>query len=373
MPFVHGHEPLSRLLMPSGTDFVEWFNTTTGGLKRRLLIGAHLARVFRYLHLSGLAYCDLSPANTLIAKDPRVVSLCLIDSDNLSETVMADTLVLGTPRYMAPEILKGYARPDSLTDSFSLAVILFELLRLGHPLLGDDVLEGPPTGEEPALRGELPFVEHPTDDRNRSSTQLPSAVSCTKAIDRLFQRVFVDGLVSRLDRPTPLDWEEACLLAADHLSTCKECGSAFYPTALTPEARTTACAWCDTVQDIPPFLVFYDVAYAEGRYAQKKCDIASFVVSKSSKALVSRHAFSGLKGIAGDELVATVKMGKRKATVELENRSSDRLYIVSPPSVMPEPLAPSATCLIEPNTLVYFDIPQENRAVRVAKLVIRQG
>ena len=43
---------------------------------------------------------------------------------------------------MAPEIMNKQVSPDIFTDAYSLAVILFELLRVGHPYVGDMVEDG---------------------------------------------------------------------------------------------------------------------------------------------------------------------------------------------------------------------------------------
>ena len=44
--------------------------------------------------------------------------------------------ILGTPRFMAPEIVRGDSLPSIQTDLFSLAVLLFYLFVVHHPLEG---------------------------------------------------------------------------------------------------------------------------------------------------------------------------------------------------------------------------------------------
>ena len=61
--------------------------------------------------------------------------MAIVDCDNigLDEGHIA---VLGTPRFMAPEIVHGESMPCAATDLYSLAVMLFFLLMHGHPLDG---------------------------------------------------------------------------------------------------------------------------------------------------------------------------------------------------------------------------------------------
>ena len=43
---------------------------------------------------------------------------------------------MGTPTFMAPEIVRGEAYPSRNTDKYSLAVLLFYMMMLHHPLDG---------------------------------------------------------------------------------------------------------------------------------------------------------------------------------------------------------------------------------------------
>ena len=249
---VKGHQPLTSLILPPAAvdiNFDEWYNRETGGLRKRLLLAGLICRCFYHLHGSNLSYCDLSDKNLLVAKDPSVTSVCLIDPDNLSAPAVAEALVLGTPLYMAPELLNGSRQPDILTDSYSLAVLLFQLLRLGHPMIGDAVLDGPPELEEKALRGELPFVDHPEDESNRRASLLPAEETCTSALTALFLRAFVDGVHSRSHRPSPGAWEEAALIAAGNTLVCERCSASFFPRKSEQNPSLCKCPWCQNIMD----------------------------------------------------------------------------------------------------------------------------
>jgi serine/threonine protein kinase len=96
------------------------------------------------------------------------VRIC--DNDNVAVTGTAGGGVLGTPRFMAPEIVRGEARPSTDTDLFSLAVLLFYMFALNHPLEGQKEAEIR-CFDLPAMNKlygfEPRFIFDPDDDANR--------------------------------------------------------------------------------------------------------------------------------------------------------------------------------------------------------------
>jgi len=60
----------------------------------------------------------------------------LIPIENVTVDGEGEAFVDGTPRFMAPEIVRGEAKPSTQTDLFSLAVLLFYLFMMHHPLNG---------------------------------------------------------------------------------------------------------------------------------------------------------------------------------------------------------------------------------------------
>lgn len=76
----------------------------------------------------------------------------MIDADNVASQSRDGQQGVFTPDYGAPEILKGESGINTLTDSWSFAVMAYRILTLVHPLKGGVVLEGEPEREEAALR-----------------------------------------------------------------------------------------------------------------------------------------------------------------------------------------------------------------------------
>ena len=103
-----------------------------------LRAGANLVEGFRKLHAKGYCYCDISFANAFFDAASGAALIC--DNDNVVADNTPDVAVFGTARFMAPEIVLGQARPSRTTDLHSLAVLLFYILHMGHPLIGRRVL-----------------------------------------------------------------------------------------------------------------------------------------------------------------------------------------------------------------------------------------
>jgi eukaryotic-like serine/threonine-protein kinase len=93
-----------------------------------------LAEHYKLLHSHGLAYRDISLGNVFF--DPQSGEIRIADNDNVAINGQASRGINGTPRFMAPEIVRGEADPSTETDLFSLAVLLFYMLFRNHPLEG---------------------------------------------------------------------------------------------------------------------------------------------------------------------------------------------------------------------------------------------
>lgn len=88
---------------------------------------------FLKLHKMGLCYKDISFGNIFFEPDTGDVLIC--DNDNVVKNGDS-TGVLGTPKFMAPEIVTGASKPNVYSDLFSLSVLLFYMLMMHHPLEG---------------------------------------------------------------------------------------------------------------------------------------------------------------------------------------------------------------------------------------------
>lgn len=268
MELVQDHIPLQKLLVP-GDNFVEWFNAETGGLRKRLYLGYLIALRFAQLHELNLAYCDLSGTNILVNKNPDLVTVRLIDADNIYVPGSRINSILGTSRYMAPEIMTKLMKPDTFTDDYSLAVLLFELLRCGHPYVGDLVMDATPEEEELAYQGLFPYVDDVEDDSNRSTQMLPAEVVFTAELADLFKRTFVTAKEERILRPRAIEYAIACLEASNKLIKCPCCKQWFYVRQKKDNPKNCVCPWCDASITTPYYLLFTDHIYKIGKKGEK--------------------------------------------------------------------------------------------------------
>nr|MCU0619643.1 hypothetical protein [Gemmatimonadaceae bacterium] len=181
-----------------------------GTLLTRLQVCVRLARAVRRMHFAGLAHSDLSNKNVLI--DPKAGDACVIDIDSLVVPGVAPPTVLGTPGYIAPEVLAGKAQPSIDTDKHALAVLLYQILLGRHPLQGKKVhsMHSAEHDEALAMGARALYVEHPLDKSN------PPAQPITVPAERLgphlaplFMRAFVNALHHPTKRPHAAEWESA--------------------------------------------------------------------------------------------------------------------------------------------------------------------
>lgn len=93
-----------------------------------LQAGRRIAMALAHAHTQGVVHRDLKPANVLVHWPTGVLKLGdfgLARSADASATRTG--LMLGSPAYMAPELLAG-AAPTAASDLYALGVTLFELL-----------------------------------------------------------------------------------------------------------------------------------------------------------------------------------------------------------------------------------------------------
>ena len=248
MELMEGLVPLEDLLIQAQEAFnqgngLQGF-VASGGLERRLRLLARLARVMAKVHGLAIAHGDLSPKNVFVSSSHEHAQVWLIDCDNLSYAVRNSSLQLYTPDYGAPELLRGEAGVSTYTDVWSFAVMAFQLLAALHPFKGGEMVDQDSELETPALRGELPWVDHPDDERNRACMGVSRDLVCTPALQELFDRCFRVGVINAEERPVMSEWAEVLEAAAAQQVLCSTasegCGSTFLWNA------ALVCPFCDT-------------------------------------------------------------------------------------------------------------------------------
>lgn len=142
-----------------------------GKIEQELVIewAKKLCDVLSYLHSRkpAIIYRDMKPANIMLKPDGSVVLIDFGTAREFKENKVADTSVLGTAGYAAPEQYGGFGQTDARTDIYCLGATLYHLL----------------TGQNPCeyQYGIFPFQEYPIRywDSNLSSGLEEIILKCT--------------------------------------------------------------------------------------------------------------------------------------------------------------------------------------------------
>jgi DNA-binding helix-hairpin-helix protein with protein kinase domain len=190
----------------------------------------NITKGYLKLHEQGYQYRDISFGNVFFDPDTGNVKIC--DNDNVTPNGVREGGIRGTPRFMAPEIVRGEERPSRNTDRFSLAVLLFYMLMVSHPLEGR--AEAAIKCMDPAamlkLYGTDPvFIYDPDNDSNRPVPGYQqNAIVFWKLYPRYIQELFIQSFTTGLHAParrvTENQWLEALAKLMGSVVICPNCG-----------------------------------------------------------------------------------------------------------------------------------------------------
>ncbi len=242
MELVRG-ETLRQLLSEHGALDV-WLAVT---------IARQIADALADAHMAGLVHRDIKPANVLLLDDGwggvrvKVTDFGIAKaSEGLGADLTRTGTVLGTPKYLSPEQIRG-EEPDARADIYSLGVVLFEMLTGDPPYSGttdmatalahlndripklSSRVHGAPSGLErlvndllakdpdkrvlsaAALRERLDALGPAPSGKGRSSrvSLPPSAVSARARVDEATARAGTRTVVNPVGNPSVLDGSSA--------------------------------------------------------------------------------------------------------------------------------------------------------------------
>ena len=102
-------------------------------------IAAEVAEGLAFAHARGIVHRDVKPGNVMVMARNRVKIMDFgIARVRKSDVKTSTGLLLGSPKYMAPEQVIG--RPvDNRSDIFSLGVVLYEMINGAPPFNADDI------------------------------------------------------------------------------------------------------------------------------------------------------------------------------------------------------------------------------------------
>ncbi len=209
------------------------------------------------LHAKGLAYQDLNSGNLFF--DPIQGQIAVCDNDNV-DIDGAPSVMGGVWEYQAPEIVLRQTGPTRVTDLHSLAVMLFRILHIGHPLVGQRAQAFGNLSDAATVRslfGTDPlFIFDPRDESNRPDPG-EFAVAYWALypgfLKELFTRAFTDGLRDpRYGRVQETEWRLAMARLRDSIITCACTAENFYDRAGVARTSKFSCWYCGADLPVSP-------------------------------------------------------------------------------------------------------------------------
>jgi len=190
-----------------------------------------LADSFLRLHSLGFCYSDISFGNIFF--DPVTGEISICDNDNVAVDGENISDVLGTPRFMAPEIVREEGKPNINTDLYSLAVILFYMFMVHHPLEGRREREFPVL-DLPAMKKlygtDALFIFDPKHGANRPVPGVHNNATLfwnlyPGYVRDIFTRAFTEGLRDPAARVRESEWRTVFSRMRDQIYYCHKCGA----------------------------------------------------------------------------------------------------------------------------------------------------
>ena len=106
-----------------------------------LIIATSVARALEHAHFRRVVHRDIKPSNVMVSRRGEVKLADFGIAKELDEADLTKTgFVVGTPSYLAPELLKGQ-RADLRVDLYAVGVLLFECLTAQKPFRGKTAQE----------------------------------------------------------------------------------------------------------------------------------------------------------------------------------------------------------------------------------------
>lgn len=99
-----------------------------------------LIRAIAHCHDCGISHRDIKPENILIDKNDEIKLIDFGLSKHLDRNIRTFKTRVGTPSYMAPEVVLG-RNYDFKCDIWSIGVLMYHLLSNQVPFIGETLEE----------------------------------------------------------------------------------------------------------------------------------------------------------------------------------------------------------------------------------------
>jgi serine/threonine protein kinase len=169
---------------------------------RAVAIARQIARGLASAHAQGIVHRDLKSENVIVSDRDAVAVVKILDFgiskiaefDEGGSPLTSEGVVMGTPHYMAPELLRGADLADARADLYALGCVLYELLTGTLPFSGRTAMEvaykhvhepvEPPSARRPDLGSTFDSLARAALEKDVTK-RIPSAERFLLALDAL--------------------------------------------------------------------------------------------------------------------------------------------------------------------------------------------
>lgn len=107
-----------------------------GSLDNKLRIALQISHALAYVHSLNIIHRDVKPENVRLDANGRVKLMDFGIAKSMNFSVTQAGMALGTPYYMAPELISGKPATE-LVDVYAFGILFYELLTGDRPIKGD--------------------------------------------------------------------------------------------------------------------------------------------------------------------------------------------------------------------------------------------
>ncbi len=140
----HDGQQYFSMKLVDGPSLAQEFGGKSIPARRAAQLLSKVARAVHYAHQRGILHRDLKPGNILLDRkgEPHVTDFGLAKIIEQDSGLTQNETVIGSPVYMSPEQATGQNKQlTTVTDVYSLGVVLYELLTGQPPFQGKTVLQ----------------------------------------------------------------------------------------------------------------------------------------------------------------------------------------------------------------------------------------
>lgn len=244
----------------------------------------YFINAMRLLHIHGLSYKGMDDGSLYI--NPMNGNILLSQTDYITPDGI-DCGMMSNPRYTAPEVVTNKSVPNALSDRYTMAIMIYMLFCLNHPMEGKRYLVPCLTySKQEELYGSNPlFMMDPNDDSNGPHPILHrNSIAVWNAFPKYVRDIFLKAfgekaLKNPSARPNEYEWLRVFTRFRSDIVSC-ECGNEVFAF----QGQPCRCEECGNIINIPYSIDLqeYQIPVIKGSRIYK-CQVGFHDVNESLK------------------------------------------------------------------------------------------